>query len=482
LKVSIITVCHNQLRHTKRFVASLKRYTPQEPIAWDLTIIDSGSTDGTEKWFYGEASEKHFYLIPQSEPNNIGWIKGINRGLEFLGIIGDELENKINEIPKPDILIFANNDIVLDSPGWLERLCKHFDNPTVGAVGPTSNYVIGRQHTSCNVPHIVEEETKTIVGLFFAVRREIVDQIGGLNERLADYIPDYPDDVRENLRLGGADDLDYSRRIREAGWRLVIARDVFVWHAGSSTFKEVMGQEGYTQQWQAADVAYERKWGPGSRAECFDNPVKQAIGLPMRSTYVNWQFSKALCHLEKPPGWLIVEAPRGIVDQSRNKIVELALQHGLDWLLFLDDDHTFPHDLWYRLMSHQKDVVGALCFRRIEPFGPCIFRWQTDPATGNLMVYDRPDLIKKGLQRVDGIGFGAVLIKMEVFKRLGPAPWFKFSEVGEDLHFCDLCAQNGIEVWCDTDLIAPHINDNGILVTEQTYFEYHQHRLKGAAV
>ena len=449
------------MKHTKRFIASLKRFTPQEPIEWKLQIVDSGSTDETFETFKDEFTT-HGCI------ENIGWVKGINLGIKWV----QEKE------PDTDIFIFCNNDIVLESPGWLERLCKHFENPAVGAVGPTSNYVIGRQNITCNVPAVVEEETKTLVGFFLAVRKELVDELGGLEENFASYIPDYPDDVRENLRLGGADDLDYSRRIREAGWKLVIARDVFVWHAGSKTFKEVIGEQGYSQQWQAADVAYERKWGPGSRAECFEVPVKYAIGLPMRGNHPNWLFSKSLVHLQKPPGWNIIEARRSIVDQSRNQIVDLALKHGIDYLLFLDDDHTFPADMWYRLIGHGKDVVGALCFRRIEPFGPCIFRWQTSPENGNLMVWDRPDLIGKGLQKVDAIGFGAVLIKTAIFAKLGPPPWFKFSEVGEDLHFCDLCAQAGIEIFCDTSLVAPHINDDGIQVDEKTFFSYHQNKSK----
>ena len=426
--------------------------------------------DGTSKFL---SSEDTVYEWLDVKEENIGWIKGINLGIRTIEALDSQSK-------KPsDIIIFANNDIVLDSPGWLERLCKHFDNPTVGAVGPTSNYVIGRQNTSCNVPHITEEETRTLVGFFFAVRKEIVDQIGPLEEDFWKYVPDESDEVHERLKLGGADDLDYSMRIREAGFKLVIARDVFVWHAGSKTFMEVVGKDGYDKQWKTADLAFERKWGPGSREQCFEVPIKQAIGLPMRGSNVNWKFAKALAHLQKPLGWNLIEAPRAVVDQARNMIVDLALKCGIDYILFLDDDHTFPADLWFRLMAHGKDVVGALCFRRIEPFGPCIFRWETNRENGNLMVWDRPDLIGKGLQRVDGIGFGAVLVKTEVFRRLGPPPWFKFSEVGEDLHCCDLCAQAGIEIFCDTSLVAPHINDFGIEVDEKTFFSFHQAKAAG---
>jgi len=152
----------------------------------------------------------------------------------------------------------------------------------------------------------------------------------------------------------------------------------------------------------------------------------------------------------------------------------MALKLGDDYVLMLDDDHTFPYDMLYRMLAHGKDVVAALGFRRAEPFGPCVFSWETHKENGNLMVMDRPDLIRKGLQKVDAVGFGAVLIKTEVFKRLGPQPWFKFSEVGEDLHFCDLCMQAGIDVWCDTDLVIPHIADEGVEVTDFHFYEHHK--------
>lgn len=462
MKVSIITVCHNQIYHTQRFVNSLKRFTPQEPHQWELIIIDSGSTDGTFEMY-----QEQFKTIQSAE--NIGWIKGINEGLDW---VADDT----------DIVIFANNDVVLDSVGWLERLLKHFDNPTVGAVGPVSNYVMGMQNTSNNQPHVTEQDTLFLVGFFMAVRMDIVEHIGRLEENLADYVPDIPEDQRAKLRLGGADDLDYSVRISQAGWKLVIARDVFVWHSGSRTFLEVVGKDGYNAQWQAADLAFERKWGPGSRAALTAIPTKYAIALPMRGNHPNWLFSKSLITLIKPPEWFTIESRRSVVDQSRNKIVETAIQRGIDYILFLDDDHTFPSDTFMRLIGHKKDVVGCLCFRRQEPFGPCVFKWQTHPENGNLMVWEMPEIIGKGLQKVDAIGFGAVLVKTEVFKRLGPAPWFKFDEVGEDLFFCDLCARAGIDIWCDTDLVAPHINDDGIQVDAQVYWAHCQHRMKAVGV
>lgn len=462
MKVSIITVCHNQLAHTKRFIASLKRFTPQEPIAWELIAINSGSTDGTDEYF------RSLKIAGQNSEENIGWIKGINLGLKFVP-------------PDSDIIIFANNDVVLDSPGWLERLCKHFDNPTVGAVGPVSNYVMGRQKVECGAPHQTEEEARYLVGFFMAVRREVAEQIGPLSEDLAKYLPTTASqETRDKLTLGGADDLDYSIRIRQADWRMVIARDVFVWHAGSKTFLEVVGQDGYNQQWRTADLALERKWGKAEVAKLHEAPLSFAIGIPLRGWHPHWAFARSYAFLQKPWKWNLIDVPRGIVDQSRNLIVQKAQEIGSTHILFLDDDHTFPSDLFFKLMSHNKDVVGALGFRRLEPFSPCVFSWALNQSNGNLAVRERPDLIKTGLQKVDAIGFGAVLIKMSVFERLGPPPWFKFDEVGEDLFFCDKCAQAGISIYCDTDLIAPHISEQPIEVDDKMFFEHHKWKARTA--
>ncbi len=425
-KVSIITVCHNQLAHTKRFINSLRRYTPQEPIQWELVVVDSGSTDGT--WDYLVKSDWNPQNILHEVQclENIGWIKGINLGLDHVA-------------PDSDVVIFSNNDVVLDKAGWLERLCAHFTE-TVGAVGPVSNYVMGRQKAEFAMPHIKAEETNLLVGFFMAVKKEVIDTIGPLDENLHEYLPEgVPDDAREKLKLGGADYLDYSIRIKKAGYELKIAKDVFVWHSGSKTFFDIVGKDGYNAQWQTADLALMGKWGIDEINLLHAPKLKIAFGIPLRGYHPHWKFSSSLFRMQRPlDNWFIIDAPRAVVDQARNSIVEEAIKLEAHYILFLDDDHIIPSDLFYKLLSHQKDVVGALAFRRLPPYSPCIYDWETSPKNGNLMVRDRPDLIKKGLQKVDAIGFGAVLVKTEVFKKIGGPRWFKFDEVGEELTFCDL--------------------------------------------
>src|SRR5262249_6006299 len=134
-----------------------------------------------------------------------------------------------------------------------------------------------------------------------------------------------------------------------------------------------------------------------------------------------------------------------------------------------------------RLFGHMQrnpniGVVAALAFRRIAPYGPCIFEFQTDRNNGKIAIAELPQLVCTGLQKVDAVGCAGILIRTSVFEKLGPngpdrsQAWFAFDELGEDGHFCMRCKDAGVEVWCDTDLILPHINDDGQEITEQNYF------------
>jgi hypothetical protein len=59
---------------------------------------------------------------------------------------------------------------------------------------------------------------------------------------------------------------------------------------------------------------------------------------------------------------------------------------------------------------------------------------------------------------------------MEVFDKI-PDPWFEWKELGEDIDFCLKCKDHDIPIWCDTDLILPHIGENQE-VDEQTFYSH----------
>jgi GT2 family glycosyltransferase/tetratricopeptide (TPR) repeat protein len=145
-------------------------------------------------------------------------------------------------------ILLLNNDTLVTG-GWLRRLLWALDSdPTIGMVGPCSNFVSGAQQIE--VPYESREwrvesrepeeevlnqfardwgeanegrteETSRLVGFCLLIRREVIEQVGTFDERFG---------------IGNFEDDDYCLRARQAGWKLVIARDAFVHHFGGRTF------------------------------------------------------------------------------------------------------------------------------------------------------------------------------------------------------------------------------------------------------
>lgn len=437
-KVSIITVSYKNVDDTIRFIESIFRWT--NSINFELVVVNNYNGPELEFAFkpllnkWPEAKSVKIINLPY----NYGWVKGINEGYKYI--------NKDS-----DFVIFANNDVVVTEEGWLQRLLNHFTEDT-GAVGPVSNYVIGRQSTTFNHPGIWEEYTNTLIGFFICIRKDVLDKVGLLDERFGE---------------GGADDHDISIRIRKAGYKLKIARDAFVYHSGSKSFMDLLGPKGYEGFWKEKNNILIQKWGEDEVKKLFVPLLKVVIGIPERTDYVHRYFAHRLVQMVKPSNFVLVDVPGGLIHDSRNLIVKEAKRIGAHYILFIDDDMIPPTNLFIRLFNHQVPVVSALAFKRRPPYEPCIYEWKTDSNTGKLCVSPTPGWIKKGLVRVDATGFGAILISMEVFDKI-PEPWFELKDLGEDLDFCLKCRDYGIPIHCDTDLIIQHIGSNEI-IDEETF-------------
>lgn len=142
--------------------------------------------------------------------------------------------------------------------------------------------------------------------------------------------------------------------------------------------------------------------------------------------------------------------------RSRNSLVKASLERGSEWILFLDDDHSFDRELLTRLLSRDQPVVGSLYLRRAAPFYPIAYAERDEK--GHWMPLDLTECPKEGLVQVAGVGTGGMLVRSEVFKELGDIDWFiHTTEQSEDLHFCGLCKDAGIPVFVDLDSALGHI-------------------------
>lgn len=139
---------------------------------------------------------------------------------------------------------------------------------------------------------------------------------------------------------------------------------------------------------------------------------------------------------------------------NRIKLCRTAVERGCTHVLFLDDDMRIPMDTLVRLLQHEKDIVAANCARKELP--P---RSTAKGFDGNC-VWTRAR--STGLESVASVGTGVMLISCAALQKL-PQPWFcedPMKGVGEDVYFCHMARENGMEIFIDHDL-SKHIGHMG---------------------
>ena len=130
-------------------------------------------------------------------------------------------------LPKCDTpyVCLLNDDVVFtpwQSDFW-RKLCRWFKRDEIGAVGPSSNFVMGSQNL-WHINHPLCYGTTLLIGFCVIVRTQVLKDIGGLDETLP-----------------GGDDFDWSIRIRDAGYRLIVDRSAYLHHIGQQTGRRVHG-------------------------------------------------------------------------------------------------------------------------------------------------------------------------------------------------------------------------------------------------
>ena len=167
-------------------------------------------------------------------------------------------------------------------------------------------------------------------------------------------------------------------------------------------------------------------------------------------------FSAALARLEKPAGTNVYMATGSDREQGRNQLVKTMLDSGDDWLLFLDDDQVFEHDLLVRLLAHEVDIVGGLYLRRDMPFTPVCYSDRL--ADGRYVPLDLSQYPQDGLVQVAAVGTGGMLVQRTIFEEMED-PWFIRGELTEDMIFCQ--AQKG-PIYCDLGARLGHMTTTAI--------------------
>ena len=243
-KVSVIVLTYNNLDFTRACLSSIERFTHYPD--WELIIVDNASKDDSPS-FLREYADNHSHVRLFLNDDNLGFSGGNNVGLAAA---------------TGEVLIILNNDTQV-TPGWMTGLTGHLRrNPDLGLLGPVTNN-IGNEakldieyddseemlekayaYTSTHVRELLYVNN---VAFFCAViPRRVYDQVGPMDE---------------NFGRGFFEDDDYSMRVREAGYKIAIADDVFVHHHLSASFSQLPSEE-KQKLFDNGKKVYEAKWGP----------------------------------------------------------------------------------------------------------------------------------------------------------------------------------------------------------------------------
>ncbi|MGB9804041.1 MAG: glycosyltransferase family 2 protein [Desulfofundulus sp.] len=211
---TIVIPVRNQLHFTRRCLESIFKYTP-EPV--EVMVVDNGSTDGTREYLQALTGVRVLM-----NNRNVGFAAACNRGLA---------------VARGEYLLLLNNDVLV-TPGWLTGLISHLKKyPCAGLVGPLSNCGGLMQTIPVVLPSLnqLDEFTRRLAvenfgqcrqvnilsGFCLLIRRQVLNTIGGLDTRFGP---------------GNFEDDDFCLRARLAGFKLLVAEDVFVYHFGQRTF------------------------------------------------------------------------------------------------------------------------------------------------------------------------------------------------------------------------------------------------------
>jgi len=216
MDISVVIVAWNAKHYLELCLESLEKSPPRRSI--ETLVVDNASADGT-----GEMVKTRFpwvKLIRSDE--NLGFSRGNNLAIR-------QCQGRYIALVNPDVIVL---------PGCLDALADFLDqNPKVGNVGPrvlnpdmTLQSTCRRSPTLWNnfcsstglatkfknsrffagehmlyFPHDRTIKVDVLVGCFSFIRRQALDSVGLLDEKLFMY----------------GDDVDWCRRCWQAGWEVV---------------------------------------------------------------------------------------------------------------------------------------------------------------------------------------------------------------------------------------------------------------------
>lgn len=183
------------------------------------------------------------------------------------------------------------------------------------------------------------------------------------------------------------------------------------------------------------------------------------------------------------------------VHKARQQLIEEVIRDEADYCLWIDSDMRFPRDSLIMLLQHEKDMVGINYSTRGIPPRFVAIKERTKFDDGGVLV---PGAVcptwedSTGLEEVDAVGFGLVLMRMDILNDMPddePLFFYEWStdtgklHVGEDVWFCAKVVEAGHKIFVDHDLSHRCAHTGAIeykLEHAQDYAKYQEEEENGA--
>lgn len=162
--------------------------------------------------------------------------------------------------------------------------------------------------------------------------------------------------------------------------------------------------------------------------------------------------------LIKPPESMVLLCHDRSPAKGRNMIIEAALGHDCSHILFIDDDMAYKPDSLLKLLEHDVDIVSGLYLSRAYPHQPIIFEF-ADENGACFPIYLMGH--EKRLTPIVAAGFGFLLIKTDIFKKL-KKPYIRLGELNQeewcdDIGFFNRVRRAEIKSYVDMDVHVGHM-------------------------
>lgn len=229
MTVDIVICVYNAVEETLDCLESIRRHTT---IPHTVTVIDDKSTDVTREQLRRYVQGKPWIRLFENDVN-LGYTRSANIGMSS---------------STAEWVVLLNSDTIV-TPGWLEGMFEVVQaKPKAAMVGPLSNAASWQSVPSLHdvkggwssnplpegfspvdVARLVRElspqqfpEATLLNGFCTLMRRSVIEEVGYLDEAA------FP--------MGYGEENDLCLRVRKAGYSLVLADHVYVYHVKSASF------------------------------------------------------------------------------------------------------------------------------------------------------------------------------------------------------------------------------------------------------